>query len=311
MAAQRRVELLCAHLVGGDDKADDGYLSWGASEGYPSTPEDYVDSSGGSLDDRRSTRVHSYSGGYEKMFPFHEISAGDSVSPLSNASHNHDFTFRYGSQQKKLEEYFKAYPVTGMVIARKGKILVEHYCHERNGEMRMQSWSMAKSVTSLLLGICVDRGLISSIDDTAEKYVPELEGTLHGRITLRNLGNMSSGAKIEHASQDYAILYPKCFTARGSSDISPVVAGWNTKEQAQGEQFNYNELCPLAVGMVIRKVTGKSLSAFAEEALWRPLGAEASATWTTDSKGVSMLHTKMARFTIVLTPLPHVTSSRS
>jgi CubicO group peptidase (beta-lactamase class C family) len=37
---------------------------------------------------------------------------------------------------------------------------VEHYFRERAATMRFQSWSMAKSVTSLLLGICIDRGLI-------------------------------------------------------------------------------------------------------------------------------------------------------
>lgn len=110
------------------------------------------------------------------------------------------------------------------MIARKGKVFFEHYCHDRTSKMRFQSWSMAKSVTSLLLGICIDRGLIQSLDDTVQKYLPELEGTLHGGITLRHLGNMSSGAAIEHASEDYAKLYPLCFTAPSGSDISPCVA---------------------------------------------------------------------------------------
>ena len=49
---------------------------------------------------------------------------------------------------------------------------------------------------------------------------------------------------------------------------------------------DYNELCPLAVGMAIREVTGMSLSEFAEDALWTPLGAEADATWTTVSRTI-------------------------
>jgi CubicO group peptidase (beta-lactamase class C family) len=38
---------------------------------------------------------------------------------------------------------------------------------------------MAKSVTSILLGICIDKKLIDNYDDTADKYLPELQGTLH------------------------------------------------------------------------------------------------------------------------------------
>ena len=86
-----------------------------------------------------------------------------------------------------------------------GRILSEHYRHERTPDMRFTSWSMAKSVTSLLLGICIDKGLISSLDDTAETYVPELVGTELGSVTLRNLANMSSGEVVSPA-----VLYWWC-----------------------------------------------------------------------------------------------------
>ena len=141
---------------------------------------------------------------------------------------------------------------------------------------------MAKSVTSLLLGICLDRKLIRSFDDTADRYVHELTGTLHGQCTLRNLANMSSGAEIVH-ERDNNLIYPSAFTGK-HANISRTVAGWNARREDQGRTFNYNELCPLTVGMVIRQVTGRSLSEFAEEALWQPLGAEADATWTADSE---------------------------
>ena len=76
--------------------------------------------------------------------------------------------------------------------------MFESYQFDRKPDMRLTSWSMAKSVTSLLLGICIDRGLVRSIDDKAEDYVPYLKGTLHGGTSLRNLANMSSGAAILH-----------------------------------------------------------------------------------------------------------------
>jgi CubicO group peptidase (beta-lactamase class C family) len=152
----------------------------------------------------------------------------------------------------------------------------------RTPETRFTSWSMAKSVTSLLLGICIDRGLIKSFDDPAERYVPELQGTLHGSTTLRNLANMSSGAEVLH-DRDNPSIYPMAFMSRQSS-ITRTVAAWNQRKEEQGRTYNYNELCPLTLGMVIRKVTGMSLSTFAETALWQPMGAEADATWLTDSE---------------------------
>ena len=63
-----------------------------------------------------------------------------------------------------------------------------------------------------------------------------------------------------------------------------VVSGWDLRREAQGQTFNYTELCPITVGTVIRAVTGTTMAQFAEKNLWQPLGAEADAAWCTDSQ---------------------------
>ena len=125
--------------------------------------------------------------------------------------------------------------------------------------------------------------LIASFDDPAATYVPELEGTLHGEASLRQLANMTSGAEVVH-ERDNASIYPGALLGN-DPDIARTVSGWNQRREAAGARFNYNELCALALGMVIRRVTGTSLSAFAEQALWRHMGAEGDATWLTDARG--------------------------
>jgi hypothetical protein len=226
-------------------------------------------------------RVGNYSGGFERMFPLHTIAAPSAASPLQVL--DGDGERRFDAIASRATAYMKAWPVTALLIARKGTILYERYQLGREPTMRMTSWSMAKSVTSLLLGICIDRGLVKSLDDRADAYVPELKGTLHGAVTLRNLANMSSGADIVH-QRDNRDIYPRAFT-RATGDLEAVVRDWTRSAEPQGTRYNYNELCPLTIGMVIRQVTGKSLAAFCEEALWQPMGAEADATWLCDSRG--------------------------
>ena len=80
------------------------------------------------------------------------------------------------------------------------------------------------------------------------------------------------------------MIYPSGFLG-ASSDLEQVVRGWNRAQEAPGTRYNYNELCPLTIGMVIRQVTGQPLAAFCEEALWKPLGAEAPASWLCDGQG--------------------------
>lgn len=249
---------------------------WGGSKGYPTGWD-------GGFSLGAEHRVGNYSGGYESMLPHNFIRAGGRPMPLASAPRD---DIRWSRSQRTPEEYLDRWPVTALLIARKGEIWHESYRYGRTASMRLTSWSMAKSVTSLLLGICLDRKLIGSLDDTAERYVPELKGTLHGGTTLRNLGNMSSGAEILH-DRDNPVLYPAAFlgkTRGGPASIRATVAGWNQRAGEQGRRFNYNELCPLTAGMVIRQVTGKTLSEFMQETIWQPLGAEADATWSTDTE---------------------------
>jgi hypothetical protein len=247
---------------------------WGASQGYPTGWE-------GGFSRNPAYRVGNYSGGYESMVRTRRVGAAGGIQPLPSAPV--DLKFRRGSSWATPSQYLDAWPVTGLLIARRGVVWHESYRFGRTANMRLTSWSMAKSVTSLLLGICLDRGLIKSMDDTADRYVPELKGTLHGSCTLRNLANMCSGSEGSHDRDNTSTIYPKGFIDRDSS-IRRVVAGWNTRRGEQGQTFRYNELCPLTIGMVIRQVTGKPMSDFASEALWQPMGAEGDASWMTDSE---------------------------
>ena len=230
----------------------------------------------------KNQRVGNYSGGYEKMFPTHMIAASAPASALRvDLREPPTFTDAAGAS-KTVGNFLEAWPTTGLLIARKGTILFERYQFDRTPEMRLTSWSMAKSVTSLLLGICIDRGLVRSLDDKPDLYVPELKGTLHGGITLRHLANMSSGAAILH-DRDNFTLYPKMLLDR-NADLETVVREWTASAEPPGTRFNYNELCPLTIGMVIRRVTGGTLAQFCQQALWQPLGAEADASWFCDAK---------------------------
>lgn len=247
---------------------------WGQGQGYPTGLQ------GGLVRDPMY-RVGNFSGGFEKLFPHNTIKA-PAKPAVPYTEKPISLVYRTGFSERTPEDYLRGWPITGLLIARGNHILFERYQYERTAQMRLTGWSMAKSITSLLLGICLDLKLIQSYDDPAEKYVPSLKGTLHGGVSLRNLSNMSSGADVLH-DRDNAFIYPSAFMQPKAS-IASTVAGWNRRREEPGTKYNYNELCPLTLGMVIRQVSGMSMSAFAEKVLWQPMGAEADATWSTDSE---------------------------
>lgn len=249
---------------------------WGAAAGYPTG----WGSPRGMTPDKR-VRVGNFSGGFESMMPNRTIHCGTAMDPWRDKPRT-DIRYRVNGVVKSPDDYMAAWPITGLLIARRGEVWFEKYQFGRTADMRMTGWSMSKSVTSLLLGMTVDSGKIASLEDTASKYVPSLAGTLHGETSLRNLMNMSSGADIVH-EQGNNTIYPAALTGGPRTDIEATVRNWNARRERAGTRFNYNELCPLTIGMVLRAVNGMSLSEFAEQALWKPLGAEADATWLTDS----------------------------
>ena len=199
---------------------DDG--TCGGSEGYPMW-ESLTDLYGDRAAQQylragcavcKKYQVGNYAGlpgeaGFEKVFPYNTVAAGENPSQLVNGTATH-FSYTFQGATRTPDDYLDSWETTGLLVARQGRILAEHYRHKRTAEMRFTSWSMAKSVTSLLLGICIDRGLIATIDDTAEMYVPELVGTELGSVTLRNLANMSSGVEVTH-ERDNPTIYPMAF----------------------------------------------------------------------------------------------------
>jgi CubicO group peptidase (beta-lactamase class C family) len=249
---------------------------WGASKGFPT-----------GIDPRWNTatqlRVGNYSGGYETFLPYRKINAPSVSKNFLGRARNTEITYRLGLFKKNVNDFMDEHPTTGLLIWRDGNLLFEKYRFERNSKHRLTGWSMTKSVTGLLLGICVDKGLIRSVDDLVQDYAPELQGTLHGQATLRHLMNMASGAEINH-SDDLRFINSLSING-GNPDVINLVKIWNKKSSNQGVVFNYNEIAPMAIGIVIRKVTGLSLSEMLENDIWNPMGAESNATWLTDRFG--------------------------
>ena len=258
---------------------------WGGPQGYPMGwgPAGQVPR----WEAYPAYRAGNYSGGFETMFRHHLIAAPAQASPLQVTPVA--VNYRWGLVRRGVQDYLDQWPVTGLLIARQGRIWAEHYRFGRDATQRLTSWSMAKSVTSLLVGIALDQGLIRSLDDLPQDYVPELQGTLHGQIPLRHLLNMSSGADVVHERDPVRIDVPALLgwpQARTvGTDVNRVVRTWRDTLEAPGVRFNYNELCPLTLGMVLRAVSGGSLAQFAQAQLWQPMGAESDASWLTDVLG--------------------------
>jgi hypothetical protein len=91
-------------------------------------------------------------------------------------------TWTFWGTNRTLDDYLSRNPTTGLLIARGDTIFVERYQYGRTDRHRFTSWSMAKTVTAMLIGIAIDAGRIRSVDDLAAVYVPALAGTEYADV---------------------------------------------------------------------------------------------------------------------------------
>ena len=223
----------------------------------------------------------------DRIFESRLVRAGDTPSRLARAPSEPVVQYYFQGAAADLDLYLLRNPTTGLLVARDDTILVERYQYGGNDRHRFTSWSMAKTVTSMLVGIAIAEGRIRSVDDPAAAYVPGLVGTGYGRTSLRDLLQMASGVRfVENYSgrDDVAQLARDTFLLRGPGGVEAVTR-FNDRAVPAGTKFSYASVETQVLGLVLRNAVGRPVAEYLSEKIWRPIGAEADATWLVDQAG--------------------------
>lgn len=202
-----------------------------------------------------------------------------------------------GGGRRTIDDYMARNPTTGLLIAVGDTIQVERYQYGRTDAMRFASFSMAKTICALLVGLAVRDGAIASIEDPAEKYVPALAGSEYGRTPIRHLLTMSSGVKFVEdytAVDDVALLSRAVMNGPGGAGA---VRQFNTRDAAPGTRWYYASAETQVLGLVLTAALKRPIADYLSERIWQPIGAEADAAWVIDRTGQE---TTFAHFNAVL-----------
>ena len=166
------------------------------------------------------------------------------------------------------------------LIAQQGEILYEEYWDGYNSASRSNSFSMAKTITTMLAQCAIEDGYIKSWDQKAIDFLPELQGEFAEELTLRNLSTMTAGLDFnEHYTNPFDIT-AKLYYGSNAEELLLKEAPVTTKPGSYEYQSGATQL----LGLAVIKATGKSLAEYASEKLWKPLGATHSAEWHLDSE---------------------------
>jgi CubicO group peptidase (beta-lactamase class C family) len=223
----------------------------------------------------------------DQVFESRLVRRAETPSRLARVASEPVIQYYYQGAAASLDQYLARNPTTGLLVARGDTILIERYQYGRNDRQRFTSWSMAKTVTSMLVGIAIAEGRIRSVDDPAAAYVPGLADTEYGRTSLRHLLQMSSGVRfVENYSgrDDVARLAADTFLQTGPGGVEAVTP-FNERAVPAGTKFSYASVETQVLGLVLRNAVGRPVAEYLSEKIWRPMGAEADATWLVDRAG--------------------------
>jgi len=171
------------------------------------------------------------------------------------------------------------YESVAFLVVKDTNIVFESYWDGYSENSVSSSFSMAKSFVSLLIGIAIDEGLISSVDDPVSKYIPEFKEKKYN-ITIRDLLTMSSGLEWNESYFNPFSVTTKAYYGKNLNKL--VIKAKSI--YVPSEKFEYITANPQLLSIILKKVTNKTLSEYASEKLWGPLGARNVATWSLDTK---------------------------
>ena len=219
-------------------------------------------------------------------FESRKISHGKNIYRFKRNARELPATYTYNNKEKSINEWIDHTDTTGLIVIKDDTILFEKYYRGNTETSKAISWSVAKSFVSALFGIAVAEGHIKDINAPVTDYAPLLKPSGYNGVPVKHILQMSSGIKF---TENYGDFYSdinrmgRAFALNTSFDDFVISL---KSEKKSGIYNHYVSMDTQVLGIVLRETTGKNLSEYLEEKIWKPCGMESDATWLIDSNGM-------------------------
>ncbi len=207
------------------------------------------------------------------LVPSRRIAAGESVLPLPRVAPI-DLSI-------DVDDYMSEQRTAALVVVHDGKIRLERYGLDFHGEGRWTSFSVAKSLTSTLVGAAIRDGYIESIDDPVSEYIPAMQGSVYDGVSIRQLLTMTSGVQWNEDYEDPNSDVARFNAHQPEPGVDTTVSYMRAlpREAPAGSTWVYKTGETNLIGVLVSSATGKELAAYLSEKIWAPFGMEQDASW--------------------------------
>ncbi|MDD3050872.1 MAG: serine hydrolase [Candidatus Cloacimonetes bacterium] len=186
------------------------------------------------------------------------------------------------STLSKLEEIINRTNTVAFLIVHKDTLIYESYSKKYDVDSPVVCFSMTKSFFSVLFGCAIDDGLIPSIDTPVADYLPEISHGLKDTLRISHLLNMTSGLDYKEPAWSPFALHNRLYWG---DNLEKKLRKLRQKVPS-GQRFQYKSLDTQLLGVILkRSLKNESISEYFERKIWKPMGMEYEAVWSTDSSG--------------------------
>lgn len=187
-----------------------------------------------------------------------------------------------GRCEMKLSESFRNFllekETTAFLVLENDSVIYEEYWDGYGPDTISGSFSVAKTIVSIMIGIAIDEGKIKSVKQKVSDFLPEFSEGLKSELTIEHLLTMTAGFDWNEA---YANLFSPTTKAYYGNNLRKMVDELDIKVKP-GTLHEYQSINQVVLAIILEKATGKTLSEYTSEKLWKPLGASHDALWSLD-----------------------------
>jgi CubicO group peptidase (beta-lactamase class C family) len=192
-----------------------------------------------------------------------------------------------GQRADDFSRFMNVQRVRGVLVLQDGKLRLERYAPPHSAATRWNSFSVAKSITSTLVGAAIKDGYIQSLDDPVTRYIGALRGSAYDEVSVRQLLTMTSGVKWNEdytdVNSDVARMYAQ--PPDPGFDMTVSYVRKLPREAPPGSKWVYKTSETNLVGVLVAEATGKPLADYLSEKIWRAYGMGRDAEWMIDDVG--------------------------
>ena len=223
-----------------------------------------------------------------ELFPTRIVARGDKTFRFDNdPDFLTGFNYTFEGQSHTIESMMHDMETLGLIVVHKGVVIYENYSEGSGPHSHFTSYSLVKSFVSTLIGFAIKDGVISSVNDKLEAYLPELANTAYAGVTIKQALQMSSGIRFDdplNGEADDTVKWG--LTAVILNNKSAFEAAHRfPRVSPPGTVFNYNTAETQILLELLARTTKMDAADYMSQKIWQPLGMKHDASWVIDRPG--------------------------